>query len=63
MSTSNRIFHESTLATKRQALRQTGGHQTRAARILGVNVTTLSSKIKRYRIDPLEYCTDKAKDR
>ncbi len=32
------------------ALRQTGGNQTRAARMLGVKVTTLNTKIKRYDI-------------
>ena len=35
----------------RSALERTGGHQTRAARLLGINVTTLNHKIKRYRID------------
>jgi transcriptional regulator with GAF, ATPase, and Fis domain len=35
------------------ALRQTNGNQTRAARMLGVKVTTLNTKIKRYNI-PLE---------
>lgn len=33
-----------------QALERTGGHQTRAARLLGVNLTTLHNKIKRYQI-------------
>jgi transcriptional regulator with GAF, ATPase, and Fis domain len=32
------------------ALSRTGGNQTRAARLLGVKLTTLNSKIKRYRI-------------
>lgn len=32
------------------ALRRTGGHQVRAARLLGIKVTTLNSKIKRYGI-------------
>jgi DNA-binding NtrC family response regulator len=32
------------------ALSRTGGNQTRAARLLGVNLTTLNSKIKRYKI-------------
>jgi DNA-binding NtrC family response regulator len=36
----------------RQALEQTGGHQSRAARLLGLNATTLNSKIKAYNIDP-----------
>lgn len=33
------------------ALRMTGGHQKRAARMLGLKPTTLNSKIKRYKID------------
>lgn len=32
------------------ALKLAGGHQTRAARLLGVKLTTLNSKIKKYRI-------------
>jgi transcriptional regulator with GAF, ATPase, and Fis domain len=36
----------------RRALEQTGGHQSRAARLLGMNATTLNSKIKAYNIDP-----------
>jgi DNA-binding NtrC family response regulator len=35
----------------RRALEQTGGHQSRAARLLGLNATTLNSKIKNYNID------------
>jgi DNA-binding protein Fis len=31
-----------------RALEETGGHQTRAAQLLGMNVTTLNSKIKHY---------------
>lgn len=34
-----------------RALEQTGGHQSRAARLLGLNATTLNSKIKNYNID------------
>ena len=34
-----------------RALQQTGGHQSRAARLLGLNATTLNSKIKNYNID------------
>jgi transcriptional regulator with GAF, ATPase, and Fis domain len=34
----------------RRALDQTGGHQSRAARLLGMNATTLNSKIKTYNI-------------
>jgi DNA-binding NtrC family response regulator len=34
----------------RRALDQTGGHQSRAARLLGLNPTTLNSKIKSYSI-------------
>jgi DNA-binding NtrC family response regulator len=36
----------------RRALDQTGGHQSRAARLLGLNATTLNSKIKTYNIQP-----------
>ena len=36
----------------RRALDQTGGHQSRAARLLGLNATTLNSKIKSYNIIP-----------
>lgn len=36
----------------RRALDQTGGHQSRAARLLGLNATTLNSKIKSYNIHP-----------
>jgi transcriptional regulator with GAF, ATPase, and Fis domain len=35
----------------RRALVQTGGHQSRAARLLGMNATTLNSKIKTYNIN------------
>ncbi len=35
----------------RRALDQTGGHQSRAARLLGLNATTLNSKIKGYNIN------------
>jgi DNA-binding NtrC family response regulator len=35
-----------------RTLRRTGGNQRRAARLLGVKITTLNSKIKRYRISP-----------
>ena len=34
----------------REALTKTGGHQARAARLLGVKNTTLNAKIKRYQI-------------
>lgn len=34
----------------RRALDQTGGHQSRAARLLGLNATTLNSKIKTYNV-------------
>lgn len=33
-----------------RALELTGGHQVRASRLLGLKVTTLNSKVKRYRI-------------
>lgn len=35
-----------------RALEETGGHQAQAARLLGINVTTLHSKLKRYGIKP-----------
>ncbi len=38
----------------RRALDQTGGHQSRAARLLGLNATTLNSKIKSYNLFPSE---------
>jgi transcriptional regulator with PAS, ATPase and Fis domain len=34
----------------RRALKQSGGNQTRAAALLGLRVTTLNSKIKRYKL-------------
>lgn len=34
-----------------RALEQTGGSQTRAAHLLGINLTTLNAKIKRYNIE------------
>jgi DNA-binding NtrC family response regulator len=36
----------------RRTLERTGGHQARAAHLLGVNATTLNAKLKRYHIDP-----------
>ena len=47
----------------RYALRQTGGHQVRAARLLGLKVTTLNSKIIRYKIDPDEVAGKSAEPR
>jgi DNA-binding NtrC family response regulator len=47
----------------RYALRQTGGHQVRAARLLGMKVTTLNSKIIRYHIDPDEVAGKAAEPR
>ena len=41
----------------RSALAQTGGRQRRAARLLGVKVTTLNTKIKRHKIQ----CTEDPK--
>ncbi|MDQ3135702.1 MAG: hypothetical protein M3Q76_13045 [Acidobacteriota bacterium] len=40
------------------ALARTGGHQTRAAQLLGVKLTTLNAKIKRYGIDMLTIPAD-----
>jgi transcriptional regulator with GAF, ATPase, and Fis domain len=37
------------------ALVKTGGNQTRAARLLGVKLTTLNTKIKRYRISFVDH--------
>ncbi len=34
------------------ALERTGGHQTRAAKLLGINLTTLHNKLKRLAISP-----------
>ncbi|MDQ3714004.1 MAG: hypothetical protein M3388_17550 [Acidobacteriota bacterium] len=36
----------------RQALEETDGRQVQAARMLGLKMTTLNEKIKRYGIDP-----------
>ncbi|HVG39786.1 MAG TPA: helix-turn-helix domain-containing protein, partial [Pyrinomonadaceae bacterium] len=43
-----------------RALEQTGGHQIRASRLLGMNVTTLNSMIKRHKINPLDYAVGSA---
>lgn len=47
----------------RSALITTGGRQRRAARILGMKVTTLNSKIKRYGIDPEDLSEGDESDR
>jgi transcriptional regulator with PAS, ATPase and Fis domain len=39
----------------RSALGRTGGNQTRAAKLLGVKLTTLNTKVKRYKISPIAY--------
>ena len=44
--------HRFEAAIIRCALQKTGGRQRRAARILGVKVTTLNTKIKRLKITP-----------
>ncbi len=46
------------------ALSRTAGNQTRAARLLGIKLTTLNSKIKRYKIPADGHKTDldKAED-
>jgi DNA-binding NtrC family response regulator len=41
----------------RYALIKTQGHQRRAAKMLGVKVTTLNAKIKRYGIEPFNVVT------
>jgi DNA-binding NtrC family response regulator len=46
----------------RSALSRTAGNQTRAAQLLGVKLTTLNTKIKRYRIGPLGYDRDMNED-
>lgn len=40
----------------RHTLLSTGGHQARAAHLLGLNATTLNSKLKRYHINPNPPC-------
>ena len=35
-----------------RALKETNGHQVNAARLLGLKVTTLNAKIKRFGLDP-----------
>jgi DNA-binding NtrC family response regulator len=42
----------------RHALGRTGGSQTRAAKMLGVKLTTLNTKIKRYKISRYESDTE-----
>lgn len=39
----------------RSALGRTAGSQTRAAKLLGLKLTTLNAKIKRYQIAPTSY--------
>jgi len=39
----------------RSALSRTAGNQTRAAQLLGVKITTLNTKLKRYKIAPVGY--------
>lgn len=39
----------------RSTLSRTSGNQTRAAQLLGVKITTLNTKIKRYQIAPVGY--------
>lgn len=39
----------------RNALGRTAGSQTRAAKLLGLKLTTLNAKIKRYQISPAGY--------
>lgn len=42
-----------------RALEETDGHQSRAARLLGLKLTTLNAKIKRYGLDPHEMLGEK----
>ncbi len=42
----------------RSALVRTDGNQSRAAQLLGVKLTTLNTKVKRYKIPPVGYCSD-----
>ena len=44
----------------RGALMQTGGRQRRAARLLGMKVSTLHAKMKRYQINADEFLTPQA---
>jgi DNA-binding NtrC family response regulator len=44
----------------RCALMRTGGNQRRAARLLGIKITTLNAKIKRYNIAPNGLATESA---
>ena len=46
----------------RSALYKTGGRQRRAARLLGVKVTTLNTKIKRHKIKFDDYATGSPTD-
>ncbi|HEY6802088.1 MAG TPA: helix-turn-helix domain-containing protein [Pyrinomonadaceae bacterium] len=44
--------HSFEAAIIRSALAKTGGRQRKAARLLGVKVTTLNTKIKRHKLGP-----------
>lgn len=48
-------MHRYEVALIRQALVQTGGNQSKAARLLGLPVTTLNSKLKKLKIDVPRY--------
>ena len=50
--------HQFEAALIRSALARTGGRQRRAARLLGVKVTTLNTKIKRHKINSVETESD-----
>lgn len=43
------------MALIQHALERTGGHQSRAARLLGLRVSTLNSMMKRYNISPDDF--------
>ena len=50
--------HQFEAALIRSALARTGGRQRRAARLLGVKVTTLNTKIKRHKINTESQISD-----
>jgi DNA-binding protein Fis len=57
-----REVHQFEAALIKSALAKTGGRQRRAARLLGVKVTTLNTKIKRHKIMSTPDTSDAATD-